>query len=422
MGIVDNLFDDNGRMMCDESCQAVNSRERKKWKMNEHQIKEFDNLIDLLEELDRAGISGYHKQEIYKRYLNFRARMRGQVYTGGFELTPLCNLDCKMCYVHLTKGQMEQEAKLLTTQQWIQIMQQAVDAGMMHADLTGGECLSYPGFQEVYLYLRSRGVDVSILTNGQLITEEMADFFAQYPPSVVQITVYGSDEDSYERVTGRRAFADVSAAIERLKKRNIRLFLTVTPNRYMQEDTHALLEFLRSQNVRYGIGTGSLPAHPNTGRDLKTYAPEADLYVKLHLDEQSYWASFNHFQEENRSQVDYVPIGFRQSSQIPCSSGLCAFHINWKGEMSPCIPFYSVNRSVLEYGFEDCWNWIKHQMAQYEPPEACKNCANKSVCVSCPAERTFGVLNGPLNRAVCERYEQYIHAGILQLPREEQCI
>lgn len=390
--------------------------------MDEHQIKEFDNLIDLLEELDREGISGYHKQEIYKRYLNFRARMRGQVYSGGFELTPLCNFDCKMCYVHLTKGQMEREAKLLTTQQWISIMGQAVDAGMMHADLTGGECLSYPGFKDVYLYLRSRGVEVSVLTNGQLITEEMADFFAQYPPSVVQITVYGSDEDSYEAVTGRRAFADVKAAIERLKKRNIRLFLPVTPNRYMQEDTHALMDFLRSQDVRYGIGTGSLPARPDTGRDLKTYAPESELYVKLHLDEQRYLCSLDDFPKTPRSRVDYVPTGFRTISKIPCSSGLCAFHINWKGEMTPCIPFHSVNRSVLEHGFEDCWNWIKNQMIRYEPPVECGNCANRIVCASCPAERTAGVLGGPLNRAVCERYEQYVQAGILQIPQEENCM
>lgn len=389
---------------------------------DELQMKEFDNLIDLLEELDREGISGYRKQEIYKRYLNLRARMRGQVYAGGFELTPLCNFDCKMCYVHLTKGQMEQEAKLLTTQQWINIMEQAVDAGMMHADLTGGECLSYPGFKDVYLYLRSRGVDVSVLTNGQLITEEMADFFAKYPPSVVQITVYGSDEASYEAVTGRRAFADVKAAIERLKKRNIRLFLPITPNRYMQEDTHALMEFLRAQNVRYGIGTGSLPAHSNTGRNLADYAPESELYVKLHLDEKRHLDSLDHFQETYHSQVDYVPTGFRQNSRIPCSSGLCTFHINWKGEMTPCIPFHTIHRSVCEHGFEDCWNWIKHQMVQYEPPEECKNCDNNAVCVSCPAERTSGVLNGALNRAVCERYEEYIRAGILQLPQREKCM
>ena len=387
----------------------------------EHQIKAFDNLIDLLEDLDREGISGYHRQEIYKRYLNLRARMHGQVYSGGFELTPLCNFDCKMCYVHLTKGQMEREANLLTVQQWISIMGQAVDAGMMHADLTGGECLTYPGFKDVYLYLRSRGVEVSVLTNGQLITEEMADFFAHYPPSVIQITVYGSDEDAYEAVTGRRAFGDVKAAIERLKRRNIRLLLAVTPNRYMQEDTHALMEFLRSLDVRYGIGTGSLPARPDTGRNLESYAPETALYVKLHLDEQRYLRGLEDSPAPVRPYVDYIPTDFHTESKIPCSSGLCAFHINWKGEMSPCIPFHSINRSVLERGFEDCWNWIKAQMRSYEPPKECSDCANRLVCAACPAERTSGVLGGSLNKAVCERYEQYVRAGILQIPQDDKC-
>lgn len=348
--------------------------------------------------------------------------MRGQVYSGSFELTPLCNFDCRMCYVHLTKGQMEREAKLLTPKQWISVMGRAVDSGLMHADLTGGECLSYPGFREIYLYLLSRGVEVSILTNGQLITEEMADFFAQYPPSVVQITIYGSDEDSYKAVTGHRAFEDVKAAIERLKKRGIRLFLAITPNRYMQEDTHALMEFLRSLNVRYGIGTGSLPARPDTGRDINTYSPEAELYVKLHLDELKYLRSPDGSAAPSRIRTDYVPTGFRTESKISCSSGLCSFHINRKGEMSPCIPFHTINRSVLEHGFEDCWNWIKQRMLGYEPPEECVKCANRLVCASCPAERTSGILNGPLNKSVCERYEQYIQAGILHVPKEENCM
>ena len=39
-----------------------------------------------------------------------------------------------------------------------------------------------------------------------------------------------------------------------------------------------------------------------------------------------------------------------------------------------------------------------------------------------PAERTSGVLNGPLNKTVCERYEQYVRAGILQIPQEDTCM
>lgn len=384
-------------------------------------IKEFGSLIDLLEELDREGITGQARTDIYKRYMNFRARMLGRPYSGGFELTPLCNFDCKMCFVHLNRNQMG-NTKLLSTQQWIEIMKQAVDAGMLYAYLTGGECLSYPGFREVYLYLRSRGVGVSILTNGQLLTEETADFFAQYPPDIIQITVYGSCDDAYEAVTGHRAFEDVKLTIERLKKRNLRLSLAVTPNRFMQDDGHALLEFLRSTGVRYGVGTGSLPAREDTGRKLEEYAPESDVYVQLHQDEQEYYKSRLDPEMGKRDFVDYIPTGFKTKSKIPCSSGVCAFHINWKGEMTPCIPFNAINRSVTEFGFDSCWQWIQEQMAVYEPPKECAICPNSTVCVSCPAERTAGVLNGPVNKAVCDRYAHFVQAGILQIKTEQECM
>lgn len=387
----------------------------------EHQIKECDSLIELLEELDRDGIQGFRRQEAYKRFLNLQARMRGTPYSGGFELTPLCNFDCKMCYVHLSKSQMEREAKLLTTDQWLDIMRQAVDAGMMHADLTGGECLSYPGFKELYLYLRSRGVEVSVLTNGQLIDDEMADFFAKYPPSVVQITIYGSNNDAYEHVTGRRAFDDVMAAVERLKQRKIRLLLTCTPSQYMQEDTHALLELLRSLNVRYGVGTGSLSARPDTERKLEEYAPETSLYVKLHLDEKAYTEMlYADVPKTEVPMVDYVPKGFKQINRLPCSAGKAAFHVNWKGEMTPCIPFYTVAKSVFEEGFDAAWLWIKNTMATYEPPKECMDCPHAAVCVACPGERTHGVLNGPLNKGVCERYKCYVESGVVRLPEEHK--
>lgn len=388
--------------------------------MNKIQIKEFANSIDLLEELDRQGITGPARTDIYKRYMDLRARILRRPYLGSFELTPLCNFDCKMCYVHLNREQMG-DTKVLSTEQWINIMDQAINAGMMHADLTGGECLSYPGFRELYLYLRSRGVAVSVLTNGQLLTEEMADFFALYPPNKIQITVYGSDEDAYEAVTGYRAFADVCAAIERLKKRNLRLSLAVTPNRFMQINTHELLEFLRSTEVPYVIGIGSLAAREETGRAYDVYAPENALYVKLHLDEQSYNSSHTVINEENEvTSVEYVPTGLEKlTGKLHCSSGRSTFHINWRGDMTPCIPFHTVNRSVPLFGFSDCWEWINQQMSYYELPEECQNCSKNMICQACPAERTMGILNGSVNPDICDRYQQFINAGLLTLPAEQ---
>ena len=81
-----------------------------------------------------------------ERYLDHKARQTGTPLTGQFELTPLCNFDCKMCYSHLTAeqlcrlqvtaaGQTGAQTKMATehpagqsittTEQWKDLMHQA---------------------------------------------------------------------------------------------------------------------------------------------------------------------------------------------------------------------------------------------------------------------------------------------------------
>ena len=389
----------------------------------ETEVREYGSILDLLDDLNREGVTGYALRKTMDMFVNMQARMRGIPINVGFELTPLCNFDCRMCYVHLTKEQMEREGTVLSTEKWLDIMGQAVKAGMLHADLTGGECLTHPGFKTLYCYLQSSGVRVAILTNGTLITEEMADFFAQHPPELVQMTVYGSNEDDYQRVTGHRAFGDVCAAIERLKKRNIRLRLTVTPSRYMQKDVHALLTFLREQGVEYGVGGVSIPAREDTGRVFEDFAPEAALYVQLDLDENAYHASITEQIDLALSkQIERIPRNYMPTSPVPCSSGQSTCHINWKGEMLPCISFHTVMSSVLKQGFAGAWDEIKRVMSTYRPPEQCRSCKLLPSCRTCAAEKTFGVLNGEVNQAVCQRCADQVEAGILSQSEQKQCL
>lgn len=63
----------------------------------------LSTLTELLSLLDRDGIQGHRRYEAVRKFLNFKARDKGIPISGSFELTPLCNLDCKMCYVHLNK-------------------------------------------------------------------------------------------------------------------------------------------------------------------------------------------------------------------------------------------------------------------------------------------------------------------------------
>lgn len=54
-------------------------------------------------------------------YLHNKAAMKGVPLSGSFELTPCCNMACKMCYVRMTKAEQEAHAPLRTAEEWIDL-------------------------------------------------------------------------------------------------------------------------------------------------------------------------------------------------------------------------------------------------------------------------------------------------------------
>lgn len=367
-------------------------------------IREFDNLIELLADLEREGITGIERRKHMGSFLMRKSRLHGRPYCGSFELTPLCNFDCRMCYVHLTKEQMNNNGNILSTEQWLDIARQSVDAGLTSVDLTGGECLTHPGFKEIYLYLISRGVNVSVLTNGQLINDDLIDMFVKYPPSSVQISLYGSNREAYINVTRKDAFQDVMDSIVKLRDAGVRLRLSVTPHRFMQDDAAGMLELLHSLNINYSIGTTTLPARNDTGRVIDDYIIDNEAYIEICKLESAY---------RTRVEAEYDlkperPYYFRIKGQdtfegVPCAAGAANFHINWKGEMMPCIAFSGVAKSVLDCGVEEAWVWIRETMKQYRKPIECLDCEFNDICTGCSAEKSSGMLNGPVNPWVCKR-------------------
>ena len=87
------------------------------------------SLPEFLADLDAKGIYDVDREKAIINFIARKARAHGVPVFGSFELSPLCNLDCKMCYVHLTKRQMQDVSPLLSVEQWKSIMSQATDAG-----------------------------------------------------------------------------------------------------------------------------------------------------------------------------------------------------------------------------------------------------------------------------------------------------
>ena len=148
----------------------------------------------------------------------------------------------------------------------------------------------------------------------------------------------------------------------------------------------------------------TLPARPETGRQIEEYIIDNEAYVGICQLEEEYQTRI----AEERSLVPIKRYDFRIKGQeqfvgIPCAAGAAHFHINWKGEMQPCIGFHGVTKSVLASGLESAWFEVRELMKQYVSPNECQSCEYKKSCVGCAAEKTSGVLNGSINKWVCKR-------------------
>ena len=347
-----------------------------------------------------------------REYLQAVARERGVPLHGTFELTPLCNLNCKMCYVHLSEKQLAQSGKkLLTAEQWKRIMGQAIDAGMVTATLTGGEVLTYPGFDELYLYLLSRGVSVTLKSNGLLMTEARVDFLKQHPVEGLQITLYGADNDTYETVTGVRGFDDALAGIQRVKAAGIPLEVCLTPTRPALADMEKLLTLVNSLDVPVGISSGLYPAREETGRDVMALQPSLDDYVNLYKAR----AKLNHRELVPLREDELPPLGgggHEPVHGLPCGGGRSSFAIHWNGRMYPCLSFDTISADVLHGDFQEGWKKVHQAVAAYPFPGECTGCAYQGICTPCVLSHELGDHPGHPNEFFCKRSQRMFAEGL----------
>ena len=101
--------------------------------------------------------------------------------SGTFELTPRCNFNCRMCYVHLPESEIGRHGRELTAKEWIRIATEAKDAGTTWLCITGGEPLMHPEFEIIWKELSQMGLFITLQTNASLVPRERRETVGRVP-------------------------------------------------------------------------------------------------------------------------------------------------------------------------------------------------------------------------------------------------
>lgn len=147
-----------------------------------------------------------------------------KVASFDLEITARCNNNCRHCYINLPAQDKRAENKELSLSEIKKIIDQAVSLGALWCLITGGEPLLKKDFFDIYLYLKKKGLLISVFTNATLITNKHIDFFSKYPPRDIEVTVYGVTKETYERVARTPgSFIAFKRGLNLLLKNNIKV-------------------------------------------------------------------------------------------------------------------------------------------------------------------------------------------------------
>ena len=378
-------------------------------------MAESRNGFEYLEQLRQRNGKQFQNFKALSRFLDKKAREKGNPIFGQFELTPLCNFSCKMCYVHLNAEQLMGRA-VLNVDVWMDLLHQALEAGMIHATLTGGECLAYPGFDKLYMYLQRSGCEVGVLTNGLLLDEQRIRFFQQYRPSLIQITLYGWNDDVYERVTGHRAFNTVICNIKKAIEADLPVRVTVTPNIYLGEDALETIRLGKNLCRSFTVSSGVFAPRKDTGRSEQQDNFDTEMYVRI-------YQLMNELDGIENIEIDEDKLPATGSADpecnecgLICGGGRSSFVITWEEILMACNRMDMMQANALKDGFLTAWKSVSQKANNWPRVPECENCPYNLICERCAANQLRFAEPGKLPKELCKRTKTFVQHGVKHIP------
>ena len=301
--------------------------------------------------------------------------------SGQWELTFRCNYRCQHCYIPPEDLAGKHQNEDLTYEEACAVVDQLYQAGVLSLTFTGGDPLIRRDFLDIYLYAKKKGFLLTVFTNGSLVTDRVAEIWEDYPPFMVEISLYGMTKETYERVTQiPGSFERCRQGIRRLVERKIPLTLK-TPGLTLNYD-----EILKIKAFAGSIGAQfkfDADLHPRLdgGREPLAFRLRPEQIIEIEYGDPE-------MREEWRYQFEEDCGAMSPPSELvfPCSVGKKSFYIGPNGHLTHCnyvrSPSYDLRRHRVVEAFEA----LEAQLRQLHMPagEIPHQCGAPKQCMRCP--------------------------------------
>lgn len=310
------------------------------------------------------------------------------------EITARCNNDCRHCYINLPLIDEWAKKKELSFEDIKGIADEAVSLGALCCNITGGEPLLRDDFSDIYLYLKRKGLLVSVFTNANLLTEGHVKLFKRYPPRDIEVTVYGVTKETYEQVTRKiGSFSAFMRGIDLLLSAGVKVRLKTMALRSNMHEIGDIARFCRERTRDYyrfdPFLNLRLDGNLLRNEEIKSERLTSEEIIALEMADPE---RFKALQRGCNKLTDFEHIHTECRHLFHCGAGNYGFSIGYDGQFrlcpSLCHPdcLYDLKKGTLT----DAWQRfvpevrdIKSDRKEFH--ENCHFCPLINLCMWCPA-------------------------------------
>lgn len=330
------------------------------------------------------------------------------LFSFTLEVTARCNNNCRHCYINLPENDAAARKDELSLAEIKDIADQAVDLGAVWCLVTGGEPLLRDDFEKIYLYLKKKGLLVSVFTNATRIGQKHAALFQKYPPRDLEVTVYGITRKTYGRITRRPDLFDAFMnGLNRLLEAGGKVNLKAVPIRANIEEYNAIAEFCRKNTSRPFRFDPLI--HLRFDRDeekndqIRRQRLTAEEIARLEREDEKRQAAL----EKNCDKLIVQDTPHRDRPYLfGCGAGLSDFTVSYNGLFRLCSSLwhpdcvYDLKQGTVKDARQALVPKVRSMTSDApEYLDYCAKCSLVNLCLWCPAHAWLetGHMDRPCN-------------------------
>ena len=342
-------------------------------------------------------------------------------------ITNRCNLRCRYCSHFTSAGDSGSD---LPKEEWLGLFEELNRCAVLDVTIEGGEAFIRKDLKELIGGIIRNRMRFSILSNGTLITDDMAAFLASTGRcNSVQVSIDGSISETHDTFRGDGNFERAVSGLKCLQKHHISVTVRMTIHRHnvndIEETARFLLEDLKLPSFSTNAASymGLCRAHADEVQlTVEERSIAMETLLKLNqkyngrigaaagpLAEAKYWLEMEQARKENRE--SFKDCGYLRS----CGGVFSKMAVRADGVMVPCLQMSHVelgriNRDDLRDAWQNHSELIRLRQRRdmrLDDFDFCRGCDYIPYCRgNCPAlaYTILGEENHPSPDACIKRF------------------